>query len=120
MWLECNEEDVIEDLESILILCRGKECREVLDNHPRLYVEVPWSNGGPGKFMLLCGDCEFRSGTACTHTKLKINGGDGLEVGFVWPLGGAMICCTDGSSFTFGPVANRCANGCEGNGKNDV
>lgn len=51
-----------------------------MEKHPRLYREVPWGQGGPGRFILLCGGCPFRKDWNCTHPNLKANGGNGLEV----------------------------------------
>lgn len=87
MWVECDEQDNPEP-NNVIVLCNKKhsECSRVLDNHPRLYIEVPWGNGGPGNFMLLCGDCKFRDKTTCTNPQLKANGGEGIEVKFHNPL----------------------------------
>ena len=81
MWTECNSKDKPER-GNIVILCKSKPCQKVLDNHPRLYMEVPWGEGDPGHFMLLCGDCVHRDGFGCTHEDLKSNGGDGLMITF--------------------------------------
>lgn len=98
MWMECDDTDQ-PDLENIFILCTRKECTKIVDDHPRLYIQVPWSRGGPGKFMLLCGDCKFRKDKTCTHPDLKVNGGEGLEVKFSSPFGGDVIVCfSDGTS----------------------
>lgn len=108
MWNECDEHDVPEPGNYLVICAKGK-CNQILDDHPRLYVEVPWGQGGPGAFMLLCGDCTFRSGYKCTHADLKANGGDGLEVKFsnILPI---RVCFTDGTSQYMGRnPAHSCA-----------
>ena len=107
MWQECDENDIPEE-NNVFILCKGK-CRKALNDHPRLYVEVPWSMGGPGKFMLTCGDCLHRLGPFCTNLDLKDNGGEGLQVNFALPMSGLHICYSDGSGFKYGYVATKCA-----------
>ena len=78
MW-ECDDQDKPEP-GNVIVVCKQKPCKKVIDDHPRLYHELPWGPGAPGHFMLLCGDCPSRSGTGCTHKDLKANGGEGLEV----------------------------------------
>lgn len=90
MWWECREDDSI-DPEKILVTCRGKECEKTINDHERLYKEIPWGRGGPGKFMLLCGNCMNREGTRCTHPNLKANGGSGLRVTYS-ALPKVMVC----------------------------
>ena len=93
MWTECDAKDKPER-GNIVILCRRKPCQKILNDHPRLYEEVPWGEGDPGHFMLLCGDCVYRDGLSCTHEDLKENGGDGLMI----TLGGVRgIVCSRGS-----------------------
>jgi len=114
MWVECDEDDQPEDI--TLITC--KPCVESKINpHPRLYIEVPWGRGGPGKFMLVCGDCPWRKSNQCSHPDLKANGGEGLEVRFS-PLGfKARVCFTDGTSMLWPPQP---AVGCAGKDGNDT
>lgn len=108
MWWECDEKDnVVPD--DILITCKGKNCRKVIDDHERLYVEIPWSRGGPGKFILLCGECVYRNGTSCTHPSLKANGGNGLRVEFA-RLPTVRVCTSHGVSCfpLFPSPINKC------------
>jgi hypothetical protein len=114
MWFECDDQDKVE-ADNILVLCQKKDCKKVVDSHPRLYVEIPWSRGGPGKFMLLCGNCEHRNGTKCKHPQLKENGGPGLKVNFAKTIiSEAFICFSreDGSSYCL--HGDRPATECEG------
>lgn len=73
MWQRCDSNE---------IACRGDACRKIIDDDPLLFIEVPWSQGGPGRFMLICGDCPHRSEYSCKHPDLKTNGGEGLLVHF--------------------------------------
>ena len=79
MWWECDDQDVPEP-GNIIVTCKQDACFAAIDQHPRLYRQVPWGQGDPGYLMLLCGDCDFREGTACTHPDLRCNGGDGLTL----------------------------------------
>ena len=111
MWQECDEDDELED--KWIILCREGDCHKRLQDHDRLYHKVPWSMGGPGRFMLVCGNCDHRDEFDCKHPNLKANGGDGLEVMISRPLGTGWICGGDGCKRIenlHGP-----ANACEGN-----
>lgn len=80
MWQECDESDnPIPG--AYLIHCKSPECYKVVEEHPRLYMEVPWGQGEAGALMLLCGGCKLRTGNfACTSPKLIKNGGKGLTV----------------------------------------
>lgn len=79
MYVECDENDECEEGNCILI-CKSEECIRVLEEHPRLYMEIAWGGIAPGAFILLCSDCTFRDGFRCTHSDLKANGGEGLQV----------------------------------------
>lgn len=79
LWYECDENEK-QETDKILITCRGDKCREIIDQHERLYYMPSWSRGAPGGFILTCGGCEYREGGKCTHPNLKANGGDGLLV----------------------------------------
>lgn len=117
MWQECDDADGPEP-GNVLIVCDKKPCKRVLDDHERLYIEVPWSAGGPGMFMIICGSCKFREGTACKHPDLKANGGEGLEVKFGQGLANAIVCCYDektGAHSCFTP--SRPAVDCAGKSK---
>lgn len=106
MLQECDHRDRAEN--RFLVRCKGEACYRVVDEHPRLYHKVPWGQGGPGAFMLLCGDCKLREGFACKSSNLKANGGEGLEV----KIGGlpvVHVCFSDG---TGGPVFPRPAVHC--------
>jgi len=108
MWRECDDADQpIPD--KILITCKEGRCFQMIEDDPRLFLEIPWSQGGPGKFILLCGDCPHRQGFGCTHPKLKANGGDGLEVKFTpTPWSSAFICGDGGCHRPPGPPATFC------------
>ena len=106
MWWECDENDEI-DPDKILITCKSEACQKAIDDHDRLYREIPWSQGGPGKFILLCGNCVNRNGTNCAHPKLKANGGDGLKVSYGSFLSGTIIR-TDKGCIRFPDPACRC------------
>lgn len=111
MWAECDEQDRPEP-NNILILCKSKKCRKILDEHPRLYREVPWGAGGPGKFMLTCGDCKFRDKGTCTSPMLATNGGPGMEVRFARGLPVVHVSYSNGTGGYIGTnntPANRCA-----------
>lgn len=80
LWWEADEDDEWEDTSPAVLVCKADPCKQVILDHERLYAEMPWSRGGPGRFMLVCGTCPHREGTTCTHPKLTANGGEGLLV----------------------------------------
>jgi len=83
MWQEHFPGDKDTPSERVLLVCREPGCQTILDDNDFLYSEVPWSRGGPGRFMLICGNCTHRVGAACTHPDLLANGGKkGLYVTF--------------------------------------
>lgn len=101
LWVECDELDKPEP-RNILVVCRHEGCRKRIDEHPRLYCEVPWGKGLPGYFVLICGDCKHRVGFGCKHPHLKANGGEGLEVFINNPIGvRAHLCFHDGTGQQF-------------------
>lgn len=102
MWL-------IQETNTYAIICTKKDCQQYIDDHPHLFIEVPWSRGGPGKFMLLCGDCKYRDGFRCTHPDLKDNGGQGLEVSFRETIFSQTIMCGSSGCSIPGPPAVECA-----------
>jgi len=107
MWQRSDAQD--NPVEDYLITCKGDACSQRIQDDPMLFREVAWSQGGPGKFMLLCGDCHHRDGFRCTHRNLKTSGGVGLLVNFAQtPLSGTHICFTNGTSHTIGNPATRC------------
>ena len=102
LWQECDEEDKPEP-GKLMIVCDNdiddkadgteRPCAQRIEDHPRLYLQVPWGMGRPGYFILLCGPCKYRDGLRCKHSDLKENGGQGLDVS----IGGlAAIYCTAG------------------------
>ena len=111
MFIECDDDDQpLKD--NLLIICSEGPCRNRLTDHPRLYQEVPWSAGGPGKFMLLCGNCKSRNKTTCSHPSLQENGGEGLLVTFTkTPLHGVRMCFSNGTSNVIHRIP---ATSCEG------
>lgn len=111
LWQEYDDSDKPEP-RNLLVVCRHPECLKRIEDHPRLYGEAPWGKGLPGYFVLICGDCSYRSGFDCTHPHLKKNGGEGLEVFISNPLGvRAHICWSDGTSQDF---CTSSAVDCEG------
>ena len=89
---ECDENDNKEPY-NILITCNQHMCFQKIEQHERLYVELAWSNGEPGHFSLLCGDCSYRDGVRCTHPDLKTNGGKGLLLAMANdPIHRAVVC----------------------------
>lgn len=111
MLVECDDLDEPE-FDRVLVVCRkepGHSCIQWIENHPRLYLEGPWSAVGPGRFMLICGDCKFRSGASCTHKNLKINGGEGLDLQVSRPLGNVRVCFSDGTASTDFGVFTSCS-----------
>jgi len=114
MWAEADEDDSFPDRAPVVLLCR--KCEPVITEHERLYRKVQWSRGGPGKFILVCGDCPFREETRCTNDKLRENGGDGLLVRFAQtPVSNTHIQLSGGRGFFIGPPAVSC----EGNPRED-
>jgi hypothetical protein len=112
MWWECDENDEI-DPEKILVTCRSEACGKTIDDHERLYREISWGRGGPGKFMLLCGNCINREGTRCTHPNLRANGGNGLKV-TLSNLPKAIVCFHENSKLGCVPMFPDPATRCEG------
>lgn len=49
-------------------------------------------HGQPGHYILLCGPCKYRDGSYCTHSALRANGGEGLEITFSNPIGNVIVC----------------------------
>lgn len=73
-WLEHDERDRPEPI--VVILCQ-RCARDLIAPHPRLYRELQAWEPTPGS-MPLCVNCRFVDDLACTHPKLKANGGPGL------------------------------------------
>jgi hypothetical protein len=94
MWQNTDAKD--KPVDDYMISCRDAACQRKIDDDPMLFIEVPWGAGGPGRFMLLCGDCPYRSGFACRHPSLKANGGSGLEVKFSSVWSGVIVCGSHG------------------------
>ena len=118
LWWEADDRDKHDsDISPVILVCKSKKCLRVIKEHERLYIEMPWSQGGPGKFMLICGPCPLRKGSMCTHPDLLANGGAGLEV-FYTPLfdGPVHIQQADGWS---GYVSLSPMTGCSGLSQKD-
>ena len=111
MWQKTDAQD--KPINDYMIACRGDACADKIDKDPALFIEVPWGAGGPGRFMLLCGDCPHRSGFACKHPALKTNGGTGLEVRFSSWLPGVIVCGSKGCQIIPKP-ATSCVGHPEG------
>jgi hypothetical protein len=100
MLRECDDNDEPEE-NSVLFRCNSDKCVKAIEDHERLYYTVEWGRGGPGKFMLVCEDCEFRKPDfSCGAPELKANGGEGMEVIFSnLPVFHVHVCFSDGRSF---------------------
>lgn len=92
-WQECDENDKPEPYNILIVCVSNAECSTLLKEHPRLYVELPWSRGQPGHLSLLCGECSCREGVRCTHPDLKANGGEGLDLAMAGDLMYRAIVC---------------------------
>jgi hypothetical protein len=113
MWQKTDTND--KPVDAYMIACTGAACRKRIDDDQALFIEVPWGVGGPGKFMLLCGDCTHRDGFSCKHPNLKSNGGTGLEVKFSnLPIFNSFICGPDDCKTMPAP-----ASWCVGNPSDD-
>jgi hypothetical protein len=107
IWHEYDENNGKSD--NILVACKNKKCLRVIEDHELIYEKVPWGQGGPGKFMLVCGECKLRDNTACTHPDLKENGGEGLKIYLSnSSIGNARVCFTNGTSRMMGQPATEC------------
>lgn len=107
MWQKTDKDD--RPIDDYFIACTSDACRKRIADDPMLFIEVPWGAGGPGKFMLICGDCDHRDGFTCKHPDLKANGGNGLEVKFSsLPIFNSIICGPSGCRSTPAP-AQWCA-----------
>lgn len=121
MWSECDDHDKPDD-NKVLIACRG--CQHVIDDHDRLYMEVPWGKGGvtklvPGRFMLICGDCPMRKDTSCSCPQATHNGGPGMDVKFSHPyMNSVHVCFHKGSGLSsiHGNIFPEPAISCSGKG----
>lgn len=106
-WQECDTNDKPEPGRVVLV-CDSPKCLKIIEEHPRLYIEtrgLRGSEGGPGWWMLLCDNCDFRKGVSCSHPDLKANGGPGLAVKHDGWTGWV---CGKGGCKSFGPTAYHC------------
>lgn len=108
MWQKTDAKD--KPVDDYMIVCRDDACRRKIDDDPMLFIEVPWGAGGPGRFMLLCGDCPSRSGFVCKHPALKANGGSGLEVKFSQAIPGMFLCGSHGCQILPSPAVSCVGN----------
>lgn len=75
-WQECDEYD--QPTPVVVVLCR--DCSTALiDRHPRLYHDLHHNAPHPGS-MVMCIDCNYRTGVSCAHPDLGANGGSGLAI----------------------------------------
>ncbi len=111
MWVECDDNDNLEE-DNIIVLSKNCNCVKLLENHPRLYMEVPWAGDKPGRFMLICDDCSYRNNGKCSHSDLKENGGTGLEVTYRSSPILARVCFCNGTSAKMG--GNNIFDHCKG------
>lgn len=115
LWQEGPEsgEEPTVFFDTFLIIGRRCGCENLVFSSPYWYRRMPWSRGGPGRFILVCGDCPFRQHFQCLHPSLKANGGDGLEVIFRPMIPGLIsVCTTDGRNIAADLIP---AIRCEGN-----
>mgnify|MGYP001566447768 CR=1 FL=1 len=103
MWQKTDAKD--KPIDDYLVVCRDAKCADRIDKDSMLFIEVPWGAGGPGRFMLLCGDCPHRSGFSCKHPSLKSNGGSGLEVKFSGAIPDVILCGSTGCQVLPKPAA---------------
>ena len=112
MWQKTDSQD--QPIDSYIIVCQQASCRKRIDDDSMLFLEVSWGvgdGGGPGRFMLLCGNCQHRENYICKHPDLKANGGLGLEIKFAnYPIHNVMICGAGGCR-----TPDRPATYCAGN-----
>lgn len=73
-WIECDDEDRRQPV--FIALC-GFCADELIEPHPRLYIELLSGECMPGA-MRVCDDCKLRDGLRCTSPDAKFNGGQGL------------------------------------------
>ena len=103
LWQECDVRDKPEN--RWLVTCRDGPCNQRVVDHPRLYVQQGWLDGAPGRWVLLCNDCELRQAVRCLHPDLKDNGGSGLLVKCEARSG---FICGKGGCHKMQPVAWEC------------
>lgn len=111
-WREHDERDLPIEGSEALVFIGGDHPRCIgdMERHPRLYSEEA---GLHGTFPALCGPCEFRNGLACSHPRLRKNGGPGLRVVLDGiGLGGFVVCIRGRSGPVRPPLKN--AVSCEG------
>lgn len=111
MWQKTDADD--RPINDYLIACR--DCDGRIEDDPALFIEVSWGAGGPGKFMLICGDCPHRDNFTCKHPDLKANGGNGLQVNFSPHIPTMRVCGTDKQGKPFSIVNTPPAISCVGN-----
>lgn len=110
MLNECDDKDIPEE-GNVIVVCTSKLCNKIIDDHPRLYVQVPWGKGKPGYFMLAgCSDCKYRDNASCTHPDLISNGGRGLQVMYSKPIFDVHVSFSNGKGgrHTIGDVFTDC------------
>ena len=73
-WRECDEWDKPLVPAVFVILCASC-ARKLIEAHPRLYIEVPWSEPVPGQ-LRICADCPLRQGLVCAAAQFY--GGAGV------------------------------------------
>ena len=107
IWQECDDEDNPENI--FIVACKDKQCRKIINDHPRLYIAQQWAGHTPGRFMLAgCSLCKLRQGFKCTNPQTKENGGEGLLVYYKEPLGRGIVCFTNGTAMPLLQVFTKC------------
>jgi hypothetical protein len=99
-----HDQPIAGDGALVFLALQHTECFKRLERHPRLYLE---ERGDPGHFPRLCGPCNWRQGTRCTHPNLKANGGPGLRVS-VDTFDSIFICSRGSNRRPHVRHANRC------------
>lgn len=75
VWQECDDADAPEQI--YVVLC--DLCEQVIEPHPRLYINQPRNKPLPG-VMPQCAGCQHRDELTCRHPLLTANGGAGLLI----------------------------------------
>lgn len=94
-WIECDDND---QRQPVFIALCGTCADEIIEPHPRLYVQLLSGECMPGA-MNVCDDCSFRDGLHCKSPAAKFNGGEGLA--FVPPPQPIHLCRSKASGWHF-------------------
>jgi hypothetical protein len=100
-WRECNEAD--EPTRVVVMLCEGCT-RELVQKHPRLYIEMDAYEPLPGSMGCCFRGCKYRDGLTCLNPKQKILGGQGMLIRFPTPTVAFIDGTTPGGGKRIGSV----------------